>query len=283
MKDREVLWFEDEGTSAYAVPLFKRPAGGRMKAAMTEGDTIVVVRPDRLFRSLKDMAVTMERLSKEKVHVLFAESRMRTDTPTGRLMVSMLSMVAEMESREIGRMSQMGRITSALGDPLKANRVLPSVLNPRPSTESRSRYKFHGVISAEDWRDFHFAYLDAVESNEFGQNEVASSILFNRVLKKYGLPPVAPGDRTLVRAYRGRLKAVPRNEHVEKVLADLKKFKPTGTVSDPIHADRPKRCRLQIKRVRGVMEKMRLSSPAAVILAMGGDPVAAERLVTSLR
>jgi DNA invertase Pin-like site-specific DNA recombinase len=78
-------------------PFLDRPAGFALNVASNAGDAIVVMRMDRAFRSLKDMATITDHWVSKKVAFHIVALRVDTASPIGRLMVGMLGSVAEFE------------------------------------------------------------------------------------------------------------------------------------------------------------------------------------------
>jgi DNA invertase Pin-like site-specific DNA recombinase len=62
-----------------------------------EGDTLIVTKLDRLARSVRDLYSIVERLSSKKVSLRIMNLGLDTATATGKLMLTMLSAVAEFE------------------------------------------------------------------------------------------------------------------------------------------------------------------------------------------
>jgi DNA invertase Pin-like site-specific DNA recombinase len=73
-----------------------------------EVDAVVVVKMDRLFRSLKHLVVTLEEF--EALGVLFVATKDNVDysTPSGRLFVQMLGALAEFEKSLVRERTMMG-------------------------------------------------------------------------------------------------------------------------------------------------------------------------------
>ena len=75
----------------------------QMEAAIAfarQGDTLVVTKPDRLARSVADMLAIMARLEAKGVALRVLSmggAEVDTNTPTGRMMLTMLGAVAEFE------------------------------------------------------------------------------------------------------------------------------------------------------------------------------------------
>lgn len=78
-----------------------------------EGDTLIVTRLDRLARSVGDLHRIMEKLTDKKVGFkCLNQSGVDTDTSTGRLMICVISAVAQFEN-DIRRDRQMEGIQKA--------------------------------------------------------------------------------------------------------------------------------------------------------------------------
>ncbi len=65
-----------------------------------EGDVLIVTKTDRLARSVADLLVIVQKLKDKQVGMRILNFNMDTQTPTGKMMLTMLASVAEFE-REI--------------------------------------------------------------------------------------------------------------------------------------------------------------------------------------
>lgn len=72
------------------------------RAALKEGDTLVVWKIDRLGRSLKGIIDTIDELSQSGIHFVSLTENFATDTATGRAMMQMIGVMAQLE-RELIR------------------------------------------------------------------------------------------------------------------------------------------------------------------------------------
>lgn len=104
-------WFEEEGVSG-SIPASQRPAMGALLAYVREGDTVVVVAIDRLGRNTIDVLSTVESLQAKKVSVVSMREGFDLATPAGKLMLTMLAAVAELERENI-KARQMAGIERA--------------------------------------------------------------------------------------------------------------------------------------------------------------------------
>lgn len=92
----------DEGVSAFKKNLRDRPAGRRLDKVLGPGDHIVFSRLDRAWRNLRDMSECWAEWNQRGVTVHFADIQTDTSSPMGKLLVQVLSALAEWESRDIG-------------------------------------------------------------------------------------------------------------------------------------------------------------------------------------
>lgn len=131
-------WFSEEAVSG-AVPAFSRPKFQEMVSQCKEGDTVVVVKIDRLGRNSIETLQTIRKLQDEyKVALVILQlGKLELNTPVGKLMLSMLTAVAEMErdlvvervNSGLDRAREEGK---ALGAPLKLEpTVLEDMINQR--------------------------------------------------------------------------------------------------------------------------------------------------------
>lgn len=111
----------EEAASAYEMKFLKRPLGSQVDAELREGDHLVIAKLDRAFRDMGDAVTTMELWQRRGIHVHIL------DLPTGgaaifdRLILAMLSWVAEFEShRKSERMADAWRSAKRSGRPIGA-------------------------------------------------------------------------------------------------------------------------------------------------------------------
>ena len=93
---------EERGVSASKHPLLLRPAGSQLDEARQAGDHVVIAKLDRAFRSVRDCIVTCERWTERGVTIHILDIGMETSTPTGRLMLGLLSAIAQWEAARMG-------------------------------------------------------------------------------------------------------------------------------------------------------------------------------------
>lgn len=94
-------FFADTGVSG-SKPALERPQFSAMVSSLCSGDTIIVVAVDRLGRTASDVLNTVEYLKQLGVKVRIVQfDSIDLTSPTGKLLLTMLSAVAEMEKNLI--------------------------------------------------------------------------------------------------------------------------------------------------------------------------------------
>lgn len=86
----------------------ERPKLSELLRRLTPGDTLVVVRLDRLGRSLVHILTIIERLESRKIHFRSLKDAIDTSSPNGTLQLQMLGMIAEHERRLISERTKAG-------------------------------------------------------------------------------------------------------------------------------------------------------------------------------
>ncbi|NMF97027.1 recombinase family protein [Aromatoleum toluolicum] len=104
-------WFSEEGVSG-GIPAAQRPAMGALLSYVRDGDSVVVVAIDRLGRNTIDVLTTVEALRAKGVSVVSMREGFDLATPAGKLMLTMLAAVAELERDNI-KARQMAGIERA--------------------------------------------------------------------------------------------------------------------------------------------------------------------------
>ena len=95
--------FVDEDVSALYVDLPDRPEGKRLWDALSCGDTVIITKVDRAFRSWADAGVTIQRWRQESVTLEILDMPIDLKTPQGRLFFSQIVSFAQFESEMHGQ------------------------------------------------------------------------------------------------------------------------------------------------------------------------------------
>ena len=121
-------WFADEGISG-KVCASQRPAFKALKIQIRQGETLVVSKLDRLGRDAIDVLQTIKELGNKGVKVIVHQLG-NTDltSPAGKLLLMMLSAVAEMERDLLVERTQAGLVRAKaegkiLGRPSKTTDI----------------------------------------------------------------------------------------------------------------------------------------------------------------
>lgn len=121
-------WFADEGISGKTCAI-QRPAFKQLKSQIREGETLVVSKLDRLGRDAIDVLQTVKDLAKMGVKVVVLQlGNTELTSPAGKLLLMMLSAVAEMERDLLVERTQAGLARAkaegkVLGRPSKTTAV----------------------------------------------------------------------------------------------------------------------------------------------------------------
>lgn len=107
-------WFTDEATSGTTKAL-EREGFKALFTFARKGDTVIVAAIDRLGRNTIDVLETVEALAKKGVTVVSLREGFDLSTPTGKLMLTLLAGVAELERENI-KARQMAGIEKARQD-----------------------------------------------------------------------------------------------------------------------------------------------------------------------
>lgn len=107
-------WFTDEATSG-ATKAMARKGFSALFSYARKGDTVVVAAIDRLGRNTIDVLETVEALKAKGVTVMSMREGFDLSQPTGKLMLTLLAGVAELERENI-KARQMAGIEKAKAD-----------------------------------------------------------------------------------------------------------------------------------------------------------------------
>lgn len=101
-------WYADEGVSG-KVCAAQRPQFKAMLGQIRDGETLVVSKLDRLGRDAQDVGATIKALAARKIEVIVLQlGKMDLTSPAGKLMLTMLAAIAEMERDLLVERTQSG-------------------------------------------------------------------------------------------------------------------------------------------------------------------------------
>jgi len=102
--------YQDPGVSG-TIPLEERKNGSKLNAKLEKGDTVIVAKLDRMFRTASDALKTADDFKKRGVDLILADIGMDpvTHNGTGKLFFSILASVAEFERERIAERLNEGR------------------------------------------------------------------------------------------------------------------------------------------------------------------------------
>ena len=102
-QDRSYSWggmYVDKGVTS-KIPLTERPEGRKLFTDLERGNLIIALRSDRLFRSVKDMSITMEDFLRRGIGVFMVDNSLEVmQQGSGMMIFSIMSAVAQFE-REV--------------------------------------------------------------------------------------------------------------------------------------------------------------------------------------
>lgn len=138
-------WYADEGVSG-KVSAGQRPAFSRMLGQIRKGETLVVSKLDRCGRDAIDVLQTVRQLGERGIKVIVLQLG-NTDltSPAGKLLLSMLAAVAEMERDLLIERTQAG-LQRAKAEGKTLGR--PSKTTPEQRTEILGRLGQGETVSA---------------------------------------------------------------------------------------------------------------------------------------
>ena len=138
-------WYADEGVSG-KVPAMQRPEFAKMLSQIRNGETLVVTKLDRLGRDAQDVGATIKMLAARSIEVIVMQlGKLDLTSPAGKLMLTMLAAVAEMERDLLVERTQSG-LARARAEGKALGR--PSRTTPEQRAMIAKRHKAGESISA---------------------------------------------------------------------------------------------------------------------------------------
>lgn len=154
----DALWpgaFVDSSQSAFRIPIFDRPAGKAMLAVLQPGDTVVMTRQDRGFRSVADFSKFVAHCRRYDIRLLCLSPQIDFTTAEGRAIANFFAVVAEFESdikgQRVREAMAVKRAAAALGceatTPAPGKVLsLPSSYRPLPKSTTSEVAATPGMI-----------------------------------------------------------------------------------------------------------------------------------------
>ncbi len=145
-------WFTDDGVSG-AVAATERPALAALLAYVREGDTVIVAAIDRLGRNTIDVLNTVEALKTKGVSVVSMREGFDLATPAGKLMLTMLAAVAELErenlkARQLAGLERAKAEGKALGRSKSIDDAAVSAWRVENATSIKATAEHFGISAA---------------------------------------------------------------------------------------------------------------------------------------
>jgi len=210
LQNAEIVWYKDEGASAFKTKFEKRKAGGKLLSDLQPGDMVIAWRPDRLFRSLIDTHRVMTQIHDKGASVMTVEGNMRTDTPQGRIMFQMLGMFAEIESQDISRLTKLGQFGAIGVNPAARRMRMPKFLREMNDHHRQKHFQFNKFFTKEE-RFSMYIELTLTQKN-YRDRRTACRVISNKYLKRKGFPALQGELGETVRVYLTRVKAMQKEE-----------------------------------------------------------------------
>ncbi len=91
-----------DAASASKKDLRLRPAGMKLFTALEKGDVVVITKLDRGFRNTRDLLNTLHVWGERGIYANLLDIEVNTDTPSGRLVLTVLAGIAQFESERRG-------------------------------------------------------------------------------------------------------------------------------------------------------------------------------------
>ncbi len=238
MKESEIVWYEDEGASAFKTSLSKRKAGAKMLDDLKAGDIVVAWRPDRIFRSMLDMARMTEAIHAKGSYLMTVEGGIKTDTPFGKTVVSLLSLLAEVESQEISRSTKQGLMVALGVNPAAQAARAPKMLGECKDRAGQKHFCFNQFFSKAERFSMHIHLV--LTAKQYRDRRTACRVISNQWLKRKGFPSLTGETGDTLAMYQAKVKkmqAVEFSEKRDRLLDVLKKYGKGTLVMYPLNVD----------------------------------------------
>jgi DNA invertase Pin-like site-specific DNA recombinase len=294
LKECPRVWYEDAGVSAFRRTLSKRPSGSRLLREAVPGDMLVALRPDRVFRSIRDSADVVEQLRKRGIDLFMVEGGMRTDSPLGRAMLNMMSIVAEIESQELSKSTMLGRHQAMLKNPKAVETMLPMILWEVPFKKRAEKWGSADMWLSREDRWNMVCQLFLFLQQETGRRMVRANALRwvgNLWLQKKGYPAfTGTSDRELTSLYLLKLNEMQKTEFSERrrfLIGKLTQMPEKSYIYRPMRSLLEAKAWASVRRLMSQFKTLpgRVTGKALVTALTGqaSDPSEARRTLSAMR
>ena len=137
-----------------------RPELDRMLSQLDEGDTVVVESLSRLGRSTKNLIELVELFQQKGVHLVSLKESVDTSTPSGKLLFTLMSAIAQFEQDTIAERTSEG---------LKAARARGRV-GGRPRTDDRKLQQARDLYASGSYTIREIEELTGVKKSTLYRN-----------------------------------------------------------------------------------------------------------------
>lgn len=137
-------WYSD--TISGKTSASERPQFTALLSQIRDGETLIVSKLDRIGRDAQDVGATIKLLAKRKIHVIVLQlGKLDLTSAAGKLMLTMLSAVAEMERDLLVERTQAG-LARAVAEGKKLGRIPKTT--PEQQESIRAAYKKNESVSS---------------------------------------------------------------------------------------------------------------------------------------
>jgi DNA invertase Pin-like site-specific DNA recombinase len=128
----------------------KRPLLQEMLDYVREGDTVYILDFSRLARSTKDLLDIVERLKLKGVKLISLKENLDTDTPAGKMMLTMLGAIYEFERSNILERQKEGIVLAKQAGKYKGRKKITNPDNWGPVFERWKQREITGKMAMKE-------------------------------------------------------------------------------------------------------------------------------------
>ena len=143
-----------------------RPELQLLKLKVESGDVILVTKLDRLGRNTMDMINLIEAFTKQGVSVRFLDDGISTDGPMGKMVITILSAVAQAERERINERTSEGRKAALI----KGVKFGPKPWVPREQIIADHKFGLRPGIIIKKYNIARSTYYKLIKEYEYEKN-----------------------------------------------------------------------------------------------------------------